>query len=355
MINRLLNQAQYELFSYPHYSVGDYLSRPFKALFSKKSKPLDKIGYGNGLLAKALMDYYKKNVNSEEGREVFEMVRRYYDRWIIGGCKMRSLADVYSGMALIDIYEITNKEKYKKGLDAIIKYVNNFETDELGSLLYHPEKKDRLICVDTIGYVCPFLAKYGAKFDDVTATSIAVTQIQSFLQNGMDEKLIIPYHGYDSESGIKYGIVGWGMAVGRLLMGMSELLNYMEPTNGNYELIKQAYRRIVDKVETYQGEGGLYNWQLGAKDGPADTGATAMILYSIAESLENKVLIGIHKSRMLRGLEALKMCVQEDGTLPGASHDTDEFNIYPIDFSDYPWALANMLSLMVMTEEKQDA
>ena len=355
MINKLLNKTQYELFSYPHYTVGDYLSRPFKALFSPKSKALDKFGYGNGLLARALMDYYKKNVNTEEGREVFEMVRRYYDRWIIGGCKLRSLADVYSGMALIDIYEITNKEKYKKGLDAIIKYVSLYETDEMGALLYHPEKKDKLICVDTIGYVCPFLAKYGAKFDDVDATSIAVTQIQAFLQNGMDEKLLIPYHGYDAETGIKYGIVGWGMAVGRLLTGMSELLNYMEPDNGNYELIKQAYRRIVDKVETYQTEGGLYNWQLCAKDGPADTGATALILYSIAQSLDNKVLIGIHKSRMLRGFEALKMCVQEDGTLPGASCDTDEFNIYPIDFDGYPWALANMLSLYVMNEGERNA
>lgn len=351
MINQILNQAQYELFKYPHYTVGDYLSRPFKAVFSRNSKPLDKIGFGNGLLAKALMDYYKKNVNTEEAREVYDVVRRYYDRWIIGGCKMTSLADVYSGMALIDLYEISHKEKYKKALDKICKYVSEYETDEMGTLLFHPEKKDKLISVDTIGYVCPFLAKYGAKFDDLNATSIAVTQIQAFLQNGMDEKLLIPYHGYDSETGIKYGIVGWGMAVGRLLIGLSELLNYMESANGNYELIKQAYRRIVDKVETYQNEGGLYNWQLCAKDGPADTGATALILYSIAESLENKVLIGIHKSRMLRGLEALKMCVQEDGSLPGASCDTDEFNKYPIDFNAYPWASAMLLSLLVMTEE----
>lgn len=355
MINKILNQAQYELFSYPHYTAGDYLARPFKALFAKKSKPLDKIGYGNGLLAKSLMDYYKKNVNSEEGREVFEMVRRYYDRWIMGGCRIHSLEDIYSGMALLDIYEITNKEKYKKGLDAMIAYVTNYDTDDLGALVFHPDRPDKSVSVDTIGYVCPFLAKYGAKFYDVNATSIAVTQIQSFLQNGMDEKLLIPYHGYDCETGIKYGIVGWGLAVGRLLTGMSEVLNYMEPDNGNYELIKQAYRRVVDKVEIYQGEGGLYCWQLGAKDGPADTGASAMILYSIAQSLENKVLIGIHKSRMLRGLEALKMCVQEDGTLPGASRDTDEFNKYPIDFGNYPWALANMLSLLVMTEANENA
>ena len=82
MINQILNQAQYELFKYPHYTAGDYLSRPFKVVFSRNSKPLDKIGFGNGLLAKALMDYYKKNVNTEEAREVYDVVRRYYDRWI---------------------------------------------------------------------------------------------------------------------------------------------------------------------------------------------------------------------------------------------------------------------------------
>ena len=35
-----------------------------------------------------------------------------------------------------------------------------------------------------------------------------------------------------------------------------------------------------------------FGWQLGAKEGPVDTSATAMILYAIARSLQTNVLMG---------------------------------------------------------------
>ena len=358
MINKMLNQAQYELLHYPHYSAGDYLKRPFIALFGKNAKPMDKISFPNGVLARALMDYYKKNVNTEEGGEALEVVKRYYNKWISRGCRIYSLSDVYAGMALIDLHQITGQDKYKRGIDAIAGFVFSHETDDNGSLITYPERKDKKVYADSIGMICPFLAKYSERYNDMNAMNLAVVMIQNYMQYGMDEKLMLPYQGYDCEDGIKYGIIGWGMSVGRLLMGMSETLYYMEADRQSYEQIKQYYRRIVDKVETYQTEGGLYHWQLSAKEGPVDTGATAMILFSIAQSLEDKILIGIHKSRMQRGIEALKLYIQDDGTLPGASQDTDRFNEYPIDFGAYPWALGLAISLLLMTgegTEKNDA
>ncbi|MCR4787649.1 MAG: glycoside hydrolase family 88 protein [Lachnospiraceae bacterium] len=354
MIEKMLNRAQYELLHYPYYTLGTYLKRPFQALFVKDSKPLDKISFPNGILAKSLMDYYKKNVNTEEGGEALEVVKRFYNKWISKGCKVHSISDVYAGMALIDLHQLTGQDKYKKGIDAIARFVFSHETDDYGSLITYPERKDKMIYADSIGMLCPFLSKYGERYNNINAMNLAVVMIQNYMQYGMDEKLMLPYQGYDSASGIKYGIVGWGMSVGRLLMGMSETLYYMEADRQSYEAIKQYYRRIIDKVETYQSEGGLYHWQLSAKEGPADTGATAMILYSVAQSLEDKILIGIHKSRMQRGIEALKICVQEDGILPGASMDTERFNEYPIDFGAYPWALGSALSLFLMIGEGKE-
>lgn len=352
MINEMLNRTQYELLHYPHYGAGKYLGQPFSALFSKNHKRLSKITFGNGLLAKAMMDYYRKNVNTEEAREIMEVVRRYYDKWINRGCHIYTLDEAFVGVALIDVYEITKNKKYLRGIEAIMSFLTHYDTDQSGSFILHRDNKEKHIYVDTIGYVCPFLAKYAKTFDDSNAMAMAVTQITNFLQFGMDDRLILPYHGYDSDSGVKYGIIGWGLAVGRLMMGMSETLSYMDTANPGYEIIRQGYRRIVDKVESYQTEGGLYTWQLSAKDGPADTAASALILYSIARSLEDKVLIGIHRSRMQRGADALKLFVQEDGSIPGASADTDTFNEYPIDFGDYPWALAPALSLFVLLGEK---
>jgi len=352
MLVKMLDQAQYELLHFPHRSLGYHLGRPFRALFSPGKDPYDRMSFGNGCLAKAMMDYYKKHVNSEEAKEIMNIVRRYYDKWYYSGRRLHYIDDLYAGVALIDLQKITGSERYKKGIDEMVKFANNFPTDPNGAFVYRPRKKEPYISAETIGAVCPFLAKYAATYDDMGVLSLAVNQVQNFLEFGMDEKTILPYHGYNYETGMKMGIIGWGQAVGKIMMGMSEMLYYMTPDNPSYEVIRMAYRRIVDKVEIYQTEGGLYSWQLGAKDGPADTAASAMILYSIAQSLDDKILIGIHKSRMMRGVEALKVCVLEDGSLPGASKEAKGFNNYPIEFDTYPWALGPAMSLFNILEEE---
>lgn len=347
----MLNQAQYELMNYPRMGAGYYLAKPFRDIFGVQYSHKDRMAYPNALLAKALMDFYKKNVNTEEGREVFELVKRYYDRWIFGGARIRGLEDIHAGMALMDMHRITGSEKYKNAADKLLAYLMSSETDETGSLISKNGKQDGYVYADTLGFVCPFLAKYGKEYMDMNAASMAISLLQNYMEFGMDNKLILPYHGYDRNTGMKYGIVGWGLATGRLMMGFSEVLYYTDPAKLGYEEVRQAYRRIVDKVEAYQLDNGLYAWQLTSRDGPVDTATTAMILYSIAQSLTDRVLIGIHKSRMLRGAEALKKCVQEDGTLPGASAECRGFNEYPIDFGSYPWALGPALSLFIMAED----
>ncbi len=349
----MVKEAEYELLHYPKHSFGYYLKRVIKTIAGRKQEPLDKINWPTGLLAKSLADYYMQNKNSEEARGILECLKKYYDRWISRGCKMYCLDDAYSGMALIDLHQITGEEKYKQAAEAMAKFLYNHETDAAGSLPYRAGQKNGYIFADGIGLMCPFLCKYGSTYGDMNAVNLAVTQLQNFIHMGMDEKTGLPYHGYQYESGVKYGIIGWGRAVGWLMIGMSESLAYMEETRPGYDVIKQAYRRLVDKVEAYQLEGGLYNWQLGAREGPVDTSATAMILYSIARSLDTRVLIGIHKSRMMRGREALLRSVRE-GKIYGCLAECHGFSMYPQVYGAYPWSLGPALSLFVMTEEKAE-
>lgn len=346
----MVKEAEYELLKYPERGMGYHLKRVLQILAGKKAEPLDKINWPNGLLAKSLADYYMGHKNSEEARVILDVLKKYYDRWIRSNHKMYYLDDAFSGMALIDLHQITGEEKYKKAADAMVKYLLHHETDEAGSLPYRPKQGNNYIFADGIGLICPFLCKYGHTYGNRNTINLAVTQIQNFIDFGMDEKTGLPYHGYHYESGVKYGIIGWGRAVGWLMIGMAECLAYIEPACPGYEPIKQAYRRMVDKVEAYQLEGGLYSWQLGAKDGPVDTSATAMILYAIARSLDTKVLIGIHKSRMVRGRDALQNSIK-DGKIYGCLAECQGFCMYPQVYSTYPWSLGPALSLFTITSE----
>ncbi|MDE6186419.1 MAG: glycoside hydrolase family 88 protein [Lachnospiraceae bacterium] len=346
----MVKEAERELHSYAKKTIGCRLKRLVKKMAGKRVEPLDKINWPTGLLAKSLADYYMNHKNSEEARIIVQSLRKYYDKWIKSGCKMFYIDDAYSGMALIDLHQITGEEKYKQAADVMIQYLFKHETDAAGSLPYRPWQQNEYIFADGIGMICPFLCKYGSMYGDINAIHLAVTQIQNFMEFGMDEKTGLPYHGYQYKSGIKYGIIGWGRAVGWLMIGMSESLSYMEETSPGYDLIKQAYRRLVDKVEAYQLGNGLYSWQLSAKDGPVDTSATAMISYAIARSLDTKILIGIHKSRMVRGRDALWNSVKE-GKIYECLAECQGFSMYPQVYGAYPWSLATALSLFTITEE----
>lgn len=352
MLKRMLNLAQYELLNYPHKNACYYISRPFKALAGNDKDVKDRACFGNALLAKSMLDYYRAHINTEEAKEIIEVVKRYVDRLLLGGMKIRFIDDAYVGIVILDLYELTNNEKYKKAAQKLYNRLTYAEVDAAGSLIYRPKENNKFIHAESIGAVCPFLAKYSKVLGDPNAIALAITQVSNLIYYGMDEKTIMPYHGYDSEKNMKYGIIGWGQAVGKIMIGLSEMLLYMDSNRPEYDTIRQFYRRLVDKVETYQADGGLYHWQLSAKDGPADTGASAMILYSIAKSVENKILIGIHKTRLMRGTEAIIACIQEDGSLPGASAEANGFNDYPMVFDAFPWALGAAISLITILEEE---
>lgn len=349
----MVKNAEKQLLCYPKRNLGYRLKRGLRIITGRKVEPPDKINWHTGLLAKSLADYYMENRNTEEARIILNCLRKYYDRWIRRGCKMYYLDDAFSGMALIDLHQITGEEKYKQAADAMVKYLFAHETDRGGAMPYRPGQKNGYVFADGIGMVCPFLCKYGSVYGDMNAVGLGVAQMQNFIEHGMDEKTGLPYHGYEYESGVKYGIIGWGRAVGWLMIGMAESLAYIEPDRPSYETLKQAYRRIVDKVEAYQLESGLYAWQLEAKEGPVDTSATAMILYAIARSLNTKVLIGIHRSRMVRGREALWSLVKE-GRIENCLAECQGFAMYPQVYGAYPWSLGPALSLFVMTKEGEN-
>lgn len=349
---KMVKEAEYELLQCSKRNLGGILKGTPKTLMGNSGAGVSRGSWPAGLLAKGLVDYYMQNRNSEEARIILERLKKYYDGWIKKGCKMNALGDAFCGLALIDLHQITDDERYKKAADAIADFLFHHETDSAGNLIYRPGQENEYIYAEGVGMVCSFLCRYGSTYGNVNAVNLAVTQLQNFIQMGMDEKTGLPYHGYHYKSGVKYGIIGWGQAVGWLMIGMAESLAYMEESRPSYEVIKQAYRRLVDKVEAYQLEGGLYSWQLGAKGGPVDTSATAMILYAIARSLDTKVLIGIHKSRMMRGREALWNSVKE-GKIYDCLLGSGGFGIYPQIYDAYPWSLGPALSLFVMTEEKQ--
>lgn len=340
----MTEQALFELDGYSRYRFSDHLGRFFKRLTGRKVPPCDRISWPTGLLANALLAYYQNHLNLEISLVIKQALIKYYRRFIDSRQKILSLENMVAGYTLIDIHQITGDEQFKLVLDEMVKFLKRHAVDSEGSLPYRPAQNDMHIYAEGIGKMCPFLCKYGHTYEDPSAISLAVKQIKNFFENGMDSNTGLPYHGYEYKSHVKHGIIGWGQACGWLMIGLVDSLIHMGKDHPDYDELKQYFRRLVDKVEAYQREDSFYPWQLPAKEGSFDVSATAMILYAIARGIEHEILIGIHRSRLLRGRDALVQIV-DHGKLYHSLTESGGFGIYPPKYDAYPWSLGPALSL----------
>lgn len=343
---KLVKESEKELLNYAQKGMGYRAKRTVKMLLGKRVTPMDKINWPTGLLAKGLADYYNTHNYSEEAENILNALKNYYNIWISDNHKIYYLDDTLSGMALIDLHQITGEEKYKQAADIMAQYLLRHKTDKVGNLPYRPGQENNYVFVDGIGMICPFLCKYGYTYGDRNVIDLALTQIQNYFAYGMDENTGLPYHGYHYESRTKYGIIGWGRAVGWLMVGIAESLYYLDKLKVDCEPIWQDYNQLLSRVVKYQLKDGLFCWQLEALDGPQDTSATSMILYAIAKTSYEE-----YEELIIKGCKALMNSTKE-GKVYDCLAECQGFSMYPQAYGAYPWSLGPTLSLFTLVEEK---
>ncbi len=236
------------------------------------------------------------------GEKALSAVKDYFDRWIDAGMPLFYIDDVLAGVSLIDLYAATGEGKYKIGADKMAEYLFRMEkeaADEEGSIPYRPAQKNGYVFADGVGMTGSFLIKYGVSFGDLHSVQLGMRQMHNMFLFGMDEKTGLPYHGFQCVSKVKYGIVGWGRAVGWLIMGLARSMDCLkryltsegekkkrdgilfDVCQSGYEECSRAYRQLFRAVKPYQKGNGAFAWQLGAMEGPEDSSATAMIAYAV--------------------------------------------------------------------------
>lgn len=356
----LAETACYELLTYGLWAGRTkWKNRIKKYLLRRQTAPEDLIFWTTGLLAAGLWQYGLNLPAKVSGREetvtqINDALGAYYDRWMRKGCPVTYLDDLLAGEVLLSacgaydadasggIVNAQNADSCRSAVEKLAAYGMNYPTDEMGSFPYRAAQNNGYIFVDSIGLACPFLYRYGVMYDRMDAVEIAVKQIVNFLAYGMDGSTGLPYHGYVMRTACKYGIIGWGRAVGWLLRGM---IGCMISEYG-MERLKDPYIALVDTAIIYQRKDGYFSWQLQASDGPADTSATGMICVAIKKGMEIGVLKGSKYVQALQtGISAIERSVK-GGRVYDCSGECEGFGQYPQRYGAYPWALGPALMLL---------
>lgn len=366
MNNRKINQellaesARAELLSYGRWDGKTRLKRMIKRLLpNHEITPRDWIFWPTGLLAAGLWN--SRGEETEQKEKTDAALAAYYGRWMSKGCPVVFLDDLLAGETLLSIYENwtdfrgvwrqgkVGKEQVRNALDRLADYAVQYPTDETGSFPYRRSQPD-YIFADTLGLVCPFLYRYGTIFDKPEYQELSVRQIANYLAYGMDEEHNLPYHGYQLKNGCKYGIIGWGRAVGWLLRGMCGCMQ----TSYGREKLAGFYQTVMDCILESQREDGSFAWQLSAKEGPKDTSATAMIGRGLQEGIRLQVLQGKqYETALEQCREALRQS-ERNGRIYDCSGECEGFGQYPQRYDAYPWSLGPGMELLQEKRQRTD-
>lgn len=399
MLRRMEAEAEKELLHYYEKNGKQKIKDAVKKAAGRYVAPKDYVFWPTGLLAEALMKGVgEQQLCGAEGQGL-KAVEEYFNRWISAGMPIYYVDDVLSGVALLDLYQMTGEGKYRSGADKMAQYLFELAdtaADKAGSIPYRPAQGNGHVYVDGVGMMCAFLAKYGAVCNSRRAMNLAVTQMKNMLSYGMDKRTELPYHGFQYENRVKYGIIGWGRAVGWLMMGMAELLcsgqefllkeeaagktdaeKEMDELAAELRTLQVQFRDLVDALGKFQKKNGAFAWQLEAIEGPEDSSATAMIadaLLKVSRLWEENKLANtsrfaekselVNTSRLAKESQYLHEGMgdgvmriaeraavylagcEKEGKIYRCSGECMGFSQYPQVYGAYPWALGPALSLL---------
>lgn len=348
-LSKLIEETKYELFHYPKTTKKQDVKYAIKRLLRPGSTPKrDSFFWTHALLTQVL-----------ESADEVETLKKYYALWIENGLPISNVDNIMNGYSLLYVYEKTGEDRYKQAADRLYQWICNY-AKEVGNPLPYRKHHSTHVYVDGLGMIVPFLCRYGVMFQIQEAIQLGTKQILDFLKYGIDKSTGLPYHGYDTKTKVKQGIIGWGRAVGWLMLSIADSLEYL-PEGEEKEELKNAFDKLTEAAFRYFREDGYFSWQLSAIEGPKDTSATAMIGYAVKKvyvvldnEMEQKIgnaeanavtLIKETEKKNLRLEEIMErlqnalLTSYKNGNIYDCSGECEGFSQYPQIYGAYPWSL----------------
>lgn len=235
-------------------------------------------------------------------------------------------------------------DKYKLSLDYTYKLIKEHvgEDNTVKYRKYMPNYR----YVDTVGFISPFLVKYGLKYNDEKAIELGIKQITEYYKYGFDSESNIPFHAYDVNTKYKLGLCGWGRGLGWFAIGLIDSWREL-PTNNKYKnILEEMVIKYVDMILKVQLDNGGFGWVVTRRESRTDSSTTATLGYFLAyaseiEEITNRCVEGYEKV-----IKYLISVTKKNGEVDFSQGDTKDIGVYSGEFNILPFTQGFTLRLI---------
>ena len=234
------------------------------------------------------------------------------------------------------IMKYDTSDKYKPSLDYTYELIKELVGED--NTVKYRESMPNYRYVDTVGFISPFLVKYGLKYNDEKAIELGIKQITEYYKYGFDSDNNIPFHAYDVNNKYKLGLCGWGRGLGWFAIGLIDAWREL-PNNNKYKnILEEIVIKYANTILKVQLDNGGFGWTVTRKETRIDSSTTATLGYFLVcaseiEEITESCLEGYNKA-----IKYLMSVTKKNGEIDFSQGDTKDIGVYSILFDILPFA-----------------
>ncbi|WP_298139043.1 glycoside hydrolase family 88 protein [Flavobacterium sp.] len=226
-------------------------------------------------------------------------------------------------------------QKYKPALDFSYNLIQNLKGTD-GTIAYRNHISDFRF-VDTIGFISPFLIRYGTLFSNQDAIYLGIKQITEFNKFAMLNEEFIPCHTYNIKSNLPVGLFGWGRGLGWYAIGLIDAWNELPETHSQKKEMTQLVTKFAQMAMKFQNENGSWNWLILNRQSQADSSTTATLAWFLANAASISEISDKANSSKEKALNYLQKVTRRSGAIDFSQGDTKGIGVHSQEFDILPF------------------
>lgn len=246
------------------------------------------------------------------------------------------------GLAILKLYDTTGEERFAEMAKTIVEFVlvNGARTDS-GAFGHNSTDWSNQLWADTVYMVVPTLSAGGRLLDDPSVEQShtladyqldpgfeAVRQLHIAAQLLQDTRTGLFAHFYDGDEDRGNGIF-WGRGNGWVAMSYVEALKDLAAESETDRELVYQFGRHLQGLLAHQDDSGMLTQVVDNPEAYAETSASAMTLFALAEVKRHDLFAVPYDDRIDRLWEGVNDQINDDGTVGGVSggqgsHYTEE-------------------------------